>query len=615
MPGLVLAKSGKLVVEVEQVGPFRIVRRLGNKRQRVFEAYQEEQNRTVALKFITLPPDVSRERALRKIQREVRFLQRLQHPHLTTFYGAGIVEDRVFFAMELVEGESLATILSRRGRIAWDLALDYAIQIAEVLSYLHEQELLHSKLTPEKILIRGGQVKVADLRMNRARRRRWDAKKREDLEVAAYLAPEQLLGEGATHHSDLYSLGAIIFEMVTGKMPYPPESLERMAGRKRLQKVEPLSRHVVDCPVWLDQVVDTLMQPESRLRYPSARAAILAMREIQKIDANKTSTVAQVAGGFNALTAGVDKREARSLLGKKEPSPQQIARQKKRNETPLYVQTWMLVVGLIAASVALGGAFYMMMPSFDREIAWAQRVLENPDAEVMEMRNVEFSLKRLVARSPDDPQAKTVNQLLEDLQIKRLMRLARRGNVGLQDPTVKKFIGAYQADVKGEYQQSLEGYRSLLEDVSDDDPEEGFMYREALRQMVDVREKFAKKMQAELQEATTVDDQTRSIRIAVAIKQELGNSLAHREWVTAVERQFPKLAEIQAMPILLPASQETAEGSPNENPSAGSPETATEQEPGPTSDDRSSDSGETASDTPNQSRRNDVRDEPPTDSQ
>ncbi len=549
-------------MELEQVGPFRIVKQLGNKRQRVFEAYQDEQSRHVAIKLITLPPDVSRDHALRRIQKEVRYLQRLEHPHLTKFYGAGIVEDRVFFAMELVDGESLASILSRRGRIAWDLAIDYAIQIAQVLEYLHKQELLHSKLTPEKILVSGGQVKVTDLRLNRARRRRWDAKKREELEVAAYLAPEQLLGEGATHQSDLYSLGAIIYEMVAGKMPYPPESLERMSARKRQQKIEPLSQTVVDCPVWLDRVVEVLMHPVPQQRYPSARAAELALIEIQKIDANKTSTAAQMAGGFNALTAGADKSEARRLLGQKEPTVKQVTKKKRQAENPIYLQTWLLVIGLLTASTALGVAFYSMIPSFDAKIAQAQRILDDPNASVMDMRDAFNDLERLVQRQPEADPVDEAQQLMESLQIKRLLRLAKGGRVGLQDPLTKSFINAFQDDINGNYPESLAGFRLVIGEVSSLDPENGHMYREAIRQYLSVQKHFSENAKSGLKQAITLEDDSKALDWAVLIKQQLGNSADHQDWIQELTRRFPQIDKIDSFPAISePSASEVTDSS------------------------------------------------------
>lgn len=579
----------KSELEQKQVGPFLILRRLGNKRQRVFEASQTEQNRKVALKFISLPPDVSREHALKKIQKEVRYLQRLSHPHLTQFYGAGIDGEQVFFAMELVEGEPLSAILSRRGRIAWDLAVEYALQLADVLDYLHSRELLHSKLTPEKILISHGEVKLTDLRMNRARRRRWDAKKREELEVAAYLAPEQLLGEGATIQSDLYSLGAILYEMITGKMPYPPESLERMARRKRQQTVQPPSQLAVDSPIWLDKVIQTLMNPDPRQRYLSAAAARMALAEIQKIDANQTSTVAQMAGGFNALTAGADKSEARRLLGKQEPlSEKQLEKKRQKEAIPFYMQTWLLVIGLIAASSAIGAAIYMITPSPDSALAEANRILADDDAGLLAIRSSENKLNKMIDWDPDGPRVPDLEDAIESLKIKRLMRLARQGHVGLQEPLTKLFINAYQADVSGDYRDALATYRKLLTQIPVGDERKGYMRREAVRQMEAVRERFAEKFRSDLEVAETLENSEDALPLALAIKSELGADPRFADWVSELEQRFPKLQDIEPL-----------DGKPESDTETESDTQAEEEQPATTTDDvRQDDEAASSSEDP-----------------
>ena len=109
-------------VENTHVGPFLIVKKLGrNRRQKVYHARQTEQDRDVALKFISIPPTIEWSSALDKIEREVNELQKLKHPNLVQVYGAGVSdENKIFFATELVEGESLTSVLSRRGKLTTD---------------------------------------------------------------------------------------------------------------------------------------------------------------------------------------------------------------------------------------------------------------------------------------------------------------------------------------------------------------------------------------------------------------------------------------------------------------------------------------------------------------
>ena len=356
-------------MEQRNVGPFKILKRLGsNRRHRVFHARQTEQNRDVAIKFVKIPPKFDWDSAIDKIDREVAQLQKLRHPNLVRVYGAGFEEDDVFFATELVEGESLATILSRRGKLAPDQVVEYGRQICSVLQFLHEHDLIHSKLTPEKIMVTSDhQIKVTDLRLNRSKRRRWDAPLRRDLELAAYMAPEQFT-EGASDKSDLYALGVMLHEMLSGKLPYPPDTLGRMQKSKINSPVPSVATHVMDCPIWLNQIVTEMLDPNPRNRPHSAEAINFTLDEIKNIDATKQAAVAQMASGFTPLTAGKDKTEAERLLGKETAG-------KESNSVPILQRT-PVQVALLLTVLAL--IFFMLQPRSDvKIIAQAKQMINS----------------------------------------------------------------------------------------------------------------------------------------------------------------------------------------------------------------------------------------------
>lgn len=306
-------------VENTQVGPFLVLQKVGpHRRHNVYHARQTEQDRDVALKFIKLPRGVDRETALAKINHESQVVKRLQHVNIVKLYGAGTHEDKVFFAHELVDGESLYALLSRLGRMAPDLVIDYGAQLANALDYLHQNELIHNNLSTDKVIVTpDGRVKLSDIRMNRPRKRRWDAPKRATLETAAYMSPEQLLGEGSTPKSDVYSLGVLLYEMVTGKLPFDPKTMGLLARDKQSNKVAKVTDHVMNCPAWLDKLIMQMIRSDPRQRPHSAKAVALTLDQIRTVDQSKASAAVEMTRGFSALTAGTDQAEARKLLGKK----------------------------------------------------------------------------------------------------------------------------------------------------------------------------------------------------------------------------------------------------------------------------------------------------------
>ena len=441
-------------MERKNVGPFKILKRLGsNRRQRVFHARQTQQNRDVAIKFIKIPSTVDWDSAIDKINREAVQLQKLRHENLVQVYGAGCDEPDVFFAMELVEGESLATILSRRNKLAPDQVVEYGRQICAVLQFLHEHDLIHSKLTPEKVMVtKDDQIKIIDLRLNRSKRRRWDAPLRRDLELAAYMAPEQFT-EGASDKSDLYALGVILYEMLSGKLPYPPETLSRMRKNKANSPVPSVATHVMNCPIWLNQIVTEMLDPEPRNRPHSAHAINIALDEIKNIDATKKSAVSQMASGFNALTAGKDKTEARRLLGKKAPK-------KSSNKVPFLQRT---AVQIALLCLIAGLIFYLVQPkSDDQIITQAQLLIASP--EMTQWSDARVLLEPIM--NSDRPLSDEATQLYYDSKLKTLLARSEFGKSSSTDSKNEKvFIEAVGLEKLGQNEVASSLYLQLMSDT------------------------------------------------------------------------------------------------------------------------------------------------------
>ena len=441
-------------MENTYVGPFLIVKKLGSRRQKVYHARQTEQNRDVALKFISIPPSIEWTKALDKIEREVKELQKLRHPNLVKVYGAGVDDERIFFATELIDGEALSAILSRRGKLTPDLVVEYGRQIAEVLRYLHSQDLIHSKLTPEKILVTDDhRIKISDLRLNRSKRRRWDSTNRRELDIAAYMAPEQFK-EGATQKSDFYALGVVLFEMLTGKLPYAPDTMGRMTQQKMNAPVPSVTTHVMNCPIWLDKIITQMLSPNPRKRPHSARAISMAFDEIKNIDATKKSAVSQMVSGFNPLTAGQDQTEARRLLGYKKPKT------KKHSDEPFFQQVWFQIVALLLIVAAT--IFFLIPPSTSKIMENARQMIASKDPELWgSARN-----KLQPIMDGDGKFAEDAKQLYYQSRRQSLVLNAESGlSNRLQNENVQMFGKAVRLQQDGKDEEASEVYSQLVANV------------------------------------------------------------------------------------------------------------------------------------------------------
>jgi hypothetical protein len=198
---------------------YRIIALLG--RGGMGEVYRADDltlGQPVALKF--LPDEAARDQGLlERFKNEVRIARRVSHPNVCRVYDVGDVEGHTFFTMEYVDGEDLASLLRRIGRLPEDKALDIARQLCAGLAAAHAKGVLHRDLKPANIMLDGrGQVVVTDFGLAGVADQIQGAEVRSG--TPAYMAPEQLAGKEVSTRSDIYSLGLVLYEVFTGKRAF-----------------------------------------------------------------------------------------------------------------------------------------------------------------------------------------------------------------------------------------------------------------------------------------------------------------------------------------------------------------------------------------------------------
>ncbi|MEZ6144164.1 MAG: protein kinase [Planctomycetaceae bacterium] len=215
----------------------------------------------VAVKM--LPDDVTNPVVLARFEREVELLKSLQHPNIVRSFG-GVCEDkRRFYAMELMSGGSLEDMLQERGKLPWELVIEYGKQMCAALDYLHKNGVIHRDLKPANFLIdQQGTLKLSDFGLASVLASRRITTAGKTAGTLLYMAPEQIRGGDITPQTDLYALGCVLFELLTGKPPYvgeTPAATMHMHCRADVPRITPLA---LDCPAALEQLVMQLLAKE-----------------------------------------------------------------------------------------------------------------------------------------------------------------------------------------------------------------------------------------------------------------------------------------------------------------------------------------------------------------
>jgi serine/threonine protein kinase len=237
---------------MKTVSRYRLERPLGHGGMAsVYLGHDTELDRSVAVKL--LAENAAGDDGLRKrFVREARLAARLSHPNVVSVFDAGEEDGRPYIVMEHVQGKTLAEV----GQLPPERARELGLQAARGLAQAHAAGLVHRDIKPQNLLLReDGTLKIADFGIARAAEGTALTQAGTVIGTAAYLSPEQALGEQATPASDVYSLGAVLYELLTGTPPYEFDSLADLAEKQRQHAIRPVRELAPDVPRELEDVV------------------------------------------------------------------------------------------------------------------------------------------------------------------------------------------------------------------------------------------------------------------------------------------------------------------------------------------------------------------------
>ncbi|MCE5199431.1 MAG: serine/threonine-protein kinase [Armatimonadota bacterium] len=211
------------------LGKYQIIREIARSNDIVYEALDPSINRRIALKELSIPANLNgaqRRERIERFLREGRAAGRLTHPNIVTIYEVGKDGERYFIAMEYLEGQTLRDMLQAGGMLSIRDAVNYIMQLCSALSYAHANGIIHRDIKPDNVqILPGGLVKLTDFGIARLMGESSITQDGQVFGTPSYMSPEQVAGRKLDTRSDIFSVGVMLYEMITGRKPFTGDSV------------------------------------------------------------------------------------------------------------------------------------------------------------------------------------------------------------------------------------------------------------------------------------------------------------------------------------------------------------------------------------------------------
>lgn len=285
----------------DRIGPYLIDRKIGaGGMGNVYRGTHEETGDVAAVKV--LPASIAREEGfVHRFSREIDALRKVSSPNVVQIFSDGQTEDGSFyFSMEFVDGETLTAMISRRKRIPWQEVIEISQQICTALKAAHDAGIIHRDIKPSNLMItKDGTVKLADFGVAHVFAATRLTRTGGVVGTAEYMSPEQARGQRATKLSDLYSLGAVMYVMLTGRPPFTGKTAADILHKHQFAQFDRPSHFVPELPRRLEDFVCKLLEKRPDRRLPDAFVVIRQLANIRsrieyELDARESTHVPEL---------------------------------------------------------------------------------------------------------------------------------------------------------------------------------------------------------------------------------------------------------------------------------------------------------------------------------
>ena len=454
----------------QEFGPFLIEKELGSGAMgAVYLARYIKNNHRVAIKIMSSAINSNASSSLvSRFEREAEILKHLNNPNIVRLFGIGKFKGLRYYAMEVIDGETLEAILLRKGVFSWDETIELGKQICNALQHAHDNGVVHRDIKLSNLMVtKQGVLKLTDFGIAKDLDGTLLTGANCAIGTAAYMSPEQCRGESTvTGKSDLYSLGVVLFELLTGKRPFRGNNAVELFLHHVQSKPERPSRINLEIPKFLDTLILHLLEKDPDDRPPSASVVAKILEEIRVKILAQTSVGEDLAKSYadgSGLTKTSERKKARKLL----------ARIGKKDEgTPwfrscLFVSIMMLVV-MFAFSWTMYEIF-IRTPSAKSLIASAEKLIKTNFRDEARDGPIADYLKYY----PDlnDEGAKKIKTLADEIDVEQCEALlrqylkitAKNFKFGVQEEVEGKAFEAISLETEGKFDEADKAWAALAQ--------------------------------------------------------------------------------------------------------------------------------------------------------
>lgn len=334
-------------------GRYRIVRKLGSGGMAtVYLAEDQELGRRVAIKILN-ERHANDEQFVERFRREAKNAAGLSHPNIVSIYDRGEAEGTYYIAMEHLDGRNLKELIAARGPAPVHIAVEVGRQVLAALAHAHKNGIVHRDIKPHNVMVDGDRrVKVTDFGIARAGASQM-TEAGSIVGTAQYLSPEQARGSQVDPRSDLYSVGVVLYELLTGKVPFTGDSPVEIAMRHLSDTPPPPSEVKDGIPHELDMVVMRALAKDPETRYQSAEEMNADLERVARglgVSSETEEAATQIIAGVNAMPTQISRAPTAARTTPAYPvEPVYYDYEEERRRRPVWpwIVAFLLVIGAV----------------------------------------------------------------------------------------------------------------------------------------------------------------------------------------------------------------------------------------------------------------------------